>query len=326
MAITDNLLSYWKLDESSGNASDSVASNTLTNVNTVTYGTGKINNGADFGSTNSDRLLGNASNLGITGGAVSISVWFKISTQPSSGDTQSIIRLSENTNKTDVSIRYINTGGTYTLEFGRGKNGVGDNTIVRTGQLTTDVWYHAVLSYNATTLYGYFNGTEVSNTSASGSGSGANPNYLTVGGHYNSALSYFFPFKGLADEIGIWTRGITSGEVTELYNGGSGVQYPFANAYTLACAVGSFALTGINIGLLYGRKLAMEVGTFVLTGIDVSFNKGYGMIAGVGSFILTGIAVTLRLRHWTKATKSNTDTYTQASKSNTSTWTKQSKS
>lgn len=120
--------------------------------------------------------------------------------------------------------------------------------------------------------------------------------------------------------------GITSGEVTELYNGGSGVQYPFANAYTLACAVGSFALTGINIGLLYGRKLAMEVGTFVLTGIDVSFNKGYGMIAGVGSFILTGIAVTLRLRHWTKATKSNTDTYTQASKSNTSTWTKQSKS
>ena len=48
MALTDNLVSYWKLDESSGNAADSVGSNTLTNTNTVTYSAGKINNGADF--------------------------------------------------------------------------------------------------------------------------------------------------------------------------------------------------------------------------------------------------------------------------------------
>lgn len=100
---------------------------------------------------------------------------------------------------------------------------------------------------------------------------------------------------------------------------------PSATNYPLTADVGTFALTGINVGLLYGRKLAMEVGTFVLTGIDVAFNKGYGMIAEVGSFILTGIAVTLRFKKWTKATKSNTDTYTQATKSNTSTWTKQTK-
>ena len=45
MALTDNLVSYWKLDESSGNAADSVGSNTLTNTGTATYAAGKINNG-----------------------------------------------------------------------------------------------------------------------------------------------------------------------------------------------------------------------------------------------------------------------------------------
>jgi hypothetical protein len=43
MALTDNLVAYYKLDESSGNAADIVNSITLTNTST-TYGTGKINN------------------------------------------------------------------------------------------------------------------------------------------------------------------------------------------------------------------------------------------------------------------------------------------
>src|SRR3990167_551156 len=50
MALDTNLVAYWKMDESSGDATDSVASHTLTNTN-VTYGTGKINNGAAFNST-----------------------------------------------------------------------------------------------------------------------------------------------------------------------------------------------------------------------------------------------------------------------------------
>lgn len=50
MALTDNLVSYWKLNESSGNAADSVWSNTWVNTN-VTYDVGKINNCAIFNNT-----------------------------------------------------------------------------------------------------------------------------------------------------------------------------------------------------------------------------------------------------------------------------------
>ena len=49
MSLTTNIVAYWKFDESSGNAMDSTGNgNTLTNVNTVTYSAGKINNGANF--------------------------------------------------------------------------------------------------------------------------------------------------------------------------------------------------------------------------------------------------------------------------------------
>ena len=36
-ALTDNLVSYWKFDESSGNTTDSVGSNNLTNNNSVGF-------------------------------------------------------------------------------------------------------------------------------------------------------------------------------------------------------------------------------------------------------------------------------------------------
>jgi hypothetical protein len=59
MALTDNLLEYFKFDESSGDATGSVAS--LSAVNTsVTYGTGKINNGAIYNGSAYHTITDNA--------------------------------------------------------------------------------------------------------------------------------------------------------------------------------------------------------------------------------------------------------------------------
>jgi hypothetical protein len=228
MPLTDNLLAYWKLDESNGNPVDATGNgNTLTNVNSVAFATGKINNGADFGSTNSNKLLGRSSNFGVTGGSASLSVWFKIDAQPGSGDFQNVIRLSENTNKTHLHIRYENNGGTYSINYARSKNGVGDQAVVRNGQLTTGTWYFAAVTYNGTTLEAFLDGSSVGTVAASGNGSGDNPNYRTTGGWYNSALSYFYPLKGMVDELGLWSRALSSTEITQLYNGGSGFSHPF---------------------------------------------------------------------------------------------------
>src|SRR3990167_10109236 len=78
MALTDNITAYWKLDESSGNAADSVASNTLTNTNTVGYSAGKINNAADFVGANSTYFIAGSPVAAL--GAKSYSFWTKVTT------------------------------------------------------------------------------------------------------------------------------------------------------------------------------------------------------------------------------------------------------
>jgi hypothetical protein len=40
-------------------------------------------------------------------------------------------------------------------------------------------------------------------------------------------------FDGTIDEVGIWNRSLSSSEVSELYNGGSGASYPFPDVLTL---------------------------------------------------------------------------------------------
>lgn len=315
IALTTGTKAYWKLDESSGDATDTVGSNTLTNTNTVTYSTGKINNGADFGASNSTKKLNSTASSGIDGGVMSWSCWIKPTALPSSDadpyatTTFNFATTSNATSSVFYTLSLANVSGTQRVYFTRHKNGVASTGAYYNTSVSTSVWTHIAGTYDGTTLQVYVNGVAGTSTTDSGTGS-AGSTYTSLGSRNTVAF-----YSGMVDEVGLWSRAITSGEVTTLYNSGNGRQYPFSTGFTLACDVGTFALTGINTGLLYGRKLTASVGTFTLTGIDVAFNKGYGMIAGVGTFILTGIGVVLRLRRWTKATKSNTSTWTKQSKS-----------
>src|SRR5262249_12496362 len=51
-ALASGIVSYWKFDESSGVASDTAGSNSLTNNNTAPYSSAVINNGATLDATN----------------------------------------------------------------------------------------------------------------------------------------------------------------------------------------------------------------------------------------------------------------------------------
>ena len=49
----------------------------------------------------------------------------------------------------------------------------------------------------------------------------------------SSYAYYYFPINFLncyIDEVGIWSRTLTSTEVSDLYNSGSGLQYPFSSS------------------------------------------------------------------------------------------------
>jgi len=86
---------------------------------------------------------------------------------------------------------------------------------------TLHKWTHVVASYDNTTetFKIYINGVEKSSRSVSGifGNIGTNNYNLLVGTIYNLAYS----FKGLQDELAIWNRALSLGEITNLYNNGN---------------------------------------------------------------------------------------------------------
>jgi hypothetical protein len=241
MSLLTNLVEYWKLDESSGNAAGSVGAVTLTNNNTVGYATGKINNGADFGALNTNKYLDSSNNLGINGTSISINLWVKVDTQPTVGQFQHFFVQGHSTSKTVNFIRYYNSGGTNYVQFSRGKNDVAENEYSHAMTLTTGVWYMLTYTYDGTTIRAYINATLVGSVAASGSGTGVNAfingvrlgrHTLTTGGDY---------IKGMEDEVAVWSREIILSEITALYNSGLGLPYP------LGIVITTDAVTDISV-------------------------------------------------------------------------------
>lgn len=232
MALTDNIQGYWKLDESSGNASDSVASNTLTNNNTVSYSAAKINNGADFGSSNTNKSLSTTSAVGPASFATahSYSFWVNVTTAPTSGNAAYLFFNDFSDGNSRVT--YNNSGGTLQIQIQRGSGGF-LNTATNNYTLTTGTWFHVVFTYAGSgtgTGKLYVNGSLQSNqlTSTSTTGGGIGPEFAIALRKNDLSL----PFSGKVDEFGVWSRELTSDEVTQLYNSGNGVQYPFTSGPT----------------------------------------------------------------------------------------------
>jgi hypothetical protein len=92
--------------------------------------------------------------------------------------------------------------------------------VVSDTSYTTD-WIHYVFTFDGTNMKLYKNGntTPISTNTISTMEANSGNNQLSNTG----ATS----FKGLIDEFGIWNRELTSAEVSTLYNGGSGISYPF---------------------------------------------------------------------------------------------------
>ncbi len=220
MALIDNLVSYWKLDESSGDASDSVGSLTLTNAN-VTYGAAKINNGANFNGTSSRLTHSSSGNLT---GDFSISFWVKYNSFAGGPMIYSDWSL---TNRNIF--LYTDTGGI--LYFYRGNGGASqDATPAQTATLSTGTWYHIVVTQSGTSKKMYVNaGTPTTATATyTGGSTGASSTFCV----YATANADYL--NGTLDEVGFWTRELTASEVTQLYNVGAGLQYPFSSSSTFS--------------------------------------------------------------------------------------------
>ena len=235
MAITDNLIAYYKLDETSGNATDSTANAyTLTDRNTVGTGTGKINSGRVFVRASSE-ALSRSDNANLSAGNVdfAIQAWVKLTSK--AGNMLFVGKWNYVGSSREYDLGYDSAADRFIFKIsidGASGGSVITATANAFGAPSTGVYYHLMAWHDATanTLNIVVNNGTVNSTSHS-TGVFDGSSDFTIGGMYQSADDYA---DAAIDEVGFWRgRFPTSTERTSLYNGGSGLAYPLTTGPAL---------------------------------------------------------------------------------------------
>jgi hypothetical protein len=225
-SLDNNLLAYWKLNETSGIRFDSTGNNhSISEVNgTVNSTTGILSNAASITNGNITSWLKLPPGICDVGnGQKTFSVWFKIN-QTSIG-YQWIWMQGTGADQRDIGICYIENGSylnslfvTDQGSYWSGGN-LGGNVVP-----TANVWHHFACTFSGDTYTAYYDGNQIAQFGYSGAVQSSGSEYTLA--HYNSYTN-FGAFKGALDEVGIWNRVLSPAEIAALYNIGFGDSYPF---------------------------------------------------------------------------------------------------
>lgn len=220
-------VSFWNCDESSGNLADAVGSNTLTNNNTATFTTGLIGNAADLESGSSQYFSitdGSQSGLDFTGD-FSLSIWTKFESILGANNETAIIS-KWGTSQRSYLLSLDTYGGNF-IDATISSTGANADTRQWTWSPSTATWYHIVWTFNNTSKLNrvYIDGSSLGDRTSTLTPYNGTAEFQ-VGYRQEGSMAYA---DGLQDMIGAWNVELTSSEVTELYNAGAGVQYPFSS-------------------------------------------------------------------------------------------------
>ena len=208
----------------------------------ITYATGKFNQAASFNGTSSTIELGSG-DIGLTFGgsaAYSVSFWFKTSTISTwmrlfnfcgvGGDQSNQLAVSIYLSKLEL-LRRTGTTTTTSIEF--------------TPVLSSDVWYHVVITQSGATSTVYING--ISQTLTSGS-------TTTISSYSNiifGSQGYSPYYSGLLEQIRIYGSVLTADNVTDIYNNSKpGTLLPLKTASDITTSTCNFP-SGVTGTALY---------------------------------------------------------------------------
>lgn len=214
--LKNGLVSFWEMEEaSSTNRIDAVGnSNMIDQSPNVPQVTGKVNFGAGFTATNMTLLAADVAAYDFSGGA-SVAFWFFFVTSVPAIFTQ-MIRKAIPTNEWKVTFL---GNSSQVFEWQAFDAGANPYTVDATtfGIPSANTWYYIVCTADNSNMKISVNaGTQdsaVQSAAIRNSASGIQC------GDSDSAPNYRF------DQVGIWNRALTPAEITQLYNGGTGLTY-----------------------------------------------------------------------------------------------------
>ena len=222
--LSSGLVSYWKLDESSGTTTyDAHGSNNGTVMGpAIGQNVKELGSSYYFDGSNDYVSIPNSSSLDITGTAISLSVWIYTT---SSNGTQVIFSKIVQQDAHPYPYFQYNLQLYYSSSklYPRFLLSIGGNYYYASDvnyNITSNTWHHIVGTYDGSTMRLYVDGAINATKSVTGSiDHYSAPVYIGVNGALNEA------FKGYIDETGVWNRTLSASEVSTLYNMGTGMSY-----------------------------------------------------------------------------------------------------
>lgn len=241
MALSDNLVAYWSLDEASGNAIDAHDDNDLTDTNTVGSTTGKVNGCRDFEGSDFEYFT-IADNADLSTGNIdfTFNCWVQLE---DTADARSIIGKWNIAGAT-AEYRLRTTPSRFQFQV----TADGETSVVVTantfGAPSGSTWYMVTCWHDSVNnLIGIAVNAGTADTTSHSTGvlNGTSNFQLGNSGTANNA------WDGKIDEVGFWKRVLTSDERTELYNSGNGRDYAY---------ITGGGAVNVGRGRLQSRKLA----------------------------------------------------------------------
>lgn len=214
--LSQNLVGYWKLDETSGNASDSSGNaNTLTDVNTVAFTTtgGKFYNAGDFESGNSEyQYIADSAALSITR-SLTVSAWIR----PESITASTHFDIMGKWDGSNESYLLSQYGDEFRFYLDSSSNYVESSN----ADLATSLWYHVLATYNADTATAtiYLNGKELSTTTTGTipSSIGDDAGRFHIGAEDSSTSATNF-YDGILDDLRFYSRAFNTTDVQKMFD------------------------------------------------------------------------------------------------------------
>lgn len=275
MALSDNIVAYYKLDETSGTtATDSIGSYNGTNNGATVNQAGKIGKAYDFTYADEDYVT-----LGInlaSYSAFSFSCWFYRDAGTYELDRTTILGGGSGNNGATIQLYSSNeVGGVEKLNANVWNYG----NLVADTAFNNGGWNHVVWTYDKSTKEGklYMNGESVGTITYTGIIS-ASSTFLGVS-TYSGIANRNYAWDGKIDEVGVWNKVLTSTEVEELYNLGDGLSYPFATSVTIYPAVLSISTAEETINArvnLTGEALQSTISlkTATISAVNPTYTRG----------------------------------------------------
>ena len=214
LPASENLVAYWKLDESSGSAKESVNGIYNGTITGVTQGVfpSKIGTSYLFNGNNQYIEVDSAPNLSTNW---TVSAWVNSTTLKNYAGIFSKVEDDRTGGENFMLVVHDN-----------GEIGSGDGAWAFSSgaNINEGNWYHLawVFDKDNTRILYYVNGTNV----------GSDENFDPVDN--STGYSFFmgswatdtqYDYAGHIDEVGIWNVALTSTEIEELYNNGNGLTY-----------------------------------------------------------------------------------------------------